>query len=184
MAFYRKHIEFLSQIQTRASKRAETPESRDDENVQAYIDREAEAGRTADGVNFTLPKEGNKIAFSIEFPNGELKGASLEFNLAFSDAIQFCKTIDDFWKSTGKSKNTAREMSRDMIISMFAETESKKRINAKNGYAVAGLICYLAFTSEAKQALMDHQKRKGIEHLGYIVTHISGQEFNFRLVAG
>lgn len=160
-------------------------EHADSDEVLNLVDRSAQQGKIVDGSNFTLPPEEKKISFSIEFDGkfsfGMLSGASMNYNLSFSDMIQFAKKINDEMVKTGKSKESNREMIRDLIIDLFRQN---RKIKYEHGKLIPFLVSYLIYYSQAKEPLVQLQNTKGVNHIGYIITQIGMKDFNFRLVIG
>lgn len=131
----------------------------------------AATGIVLDGDSVDHPVEDGKVAFSIEYED-----ASLRWNASWQE-------IDDFLVMANHAldedprQGDRRGIARSTIIALM---DRDRHLQAREGTAVAGLVTWLALTSDAGSAL----RTLPTTHISYLVTRQGADDWNFRLIAG
>lgn len=131
-------------------------------------------GMTVDGSEITMPAVEGKVAWSVEMPNG----ASLEWNLTWDEADQFLATAEQALPAEGEEKMDRRAVARQIVVDSLLGGRHLK--GGAHSQLVAALVVWLALTSPQAPQLRGRE----LTFISYAVTHMGGEDWNFRLIAG
>lgn len=127
-------------------------------------------GMTVDGTEITMPAVEGKVAWSVEMPNG----ASLDWNLTWAEADQFIAQAEQALPPDGDRRAVARQIVVDSLLG------GRHLKGGAHSTLVAALVVWLALTSPQAPQL----RNAGPTFISYAVTHLGGEDWNFRLIAG
>ena len=131
----------------------------------------AVTGIVLDGDSVDHPVEDGKVAFSIEYED-----ASLRWNASWPEIEDFL-TMAKHALDGDSRPGDRRAIARSTIIALM---DRDRHLQAREGTAVAGLVTWLALTSDAGATL----RTLPTTHIGYLVTRRGEDDWNFRLIAG